>query len=113
MYGTRRGSIASIIFNFGAAHELREEIMARLKRVAEESPKLFGEVTVNMLGQGGEAVAELQRPWPDRRFIDSLVRALATEKFTLIFGGVVDEIALEDELLRMIGLAPPEEPSPN
>ena len=111
LYGTRRGAIASIVFNFGGEQALRTEIMERLKRVAEESG-FFGEVTIRYLGQE-QAVAELQRPWRDKRFIDSPVKALAADKFELTFDGVLDEGALEDSLRAIIGafLLPP--PNPN
>ncbi len=115
MYGTRRGQIASIIFSFGAGQEaLREEIMGRLKRVMEGPPAMFGEVTVQ-LGHRGEALAELQRPCNDDRIIGSIVRALAKEKFQLVFDGVIDEDKLAQELLHMLGLDPiaEEPPSPN
>ena len=115
MLGRRHGAVTSIVFNFGKADALREEIMGRLKRIMEGPPGLFGEVTVRMLGTRGEAVAELQRPCSDLRIIDPLVRALAAKKFQLVFDGILDEDALEQELLRLIGLLPREEPpsSPN
>jgi hypothetical protein len=81
LYGTERGAISIVSFDFMQAPELRERLITTLERVFAQPDNLLGEVTITPNeGQGKhDVIVAFQRPMHNRGFIDSLVKVLGQE----------------------------------
>jgi hypothetical protein len=81
LYGTERGAVSIVSFDFMQAPELRERLITVLQRIFAQPDELLGEVTITPNEHAGkhDVSMKFQRPMRERRFIDSLVRMLGKE----------------------------------
>ena len=111
---TKNGVVIAVSMDFQLAPQLRGEIMGRLKRVCEQPPAFYGEVTLSIPEGRTDAYATFQRPAGNPRIIRGLLRALAKEKFTLVEADPMEHTALlAGGPDRVKFPVPPQDPHPN